>query len=94
MDIGHFFGKFVQIAGCLCRILLDFAHTLADLGGRICGSPGKILDRSGNNCKPASGIPGPRRPMSAAEFGAAFRLPTIPREAIVFTQEDDRWLLA
>ncbi len=41
-----------------------------------------------------SGIPGPRRPMSAAEFGAAFRLPTIPREAIVFTQEDDRWLLA
>jgi glutamyl-tRNA synthetase len=40
-----------------------------------------------------SGLPGPRRPLSAAEFGAAFDLATMPREAIVFTPEDDRWLL-
>jgi glutamyl-tRNA synthetase len=40
-----------------------------------------------------SGVPGPRRPLSAAEFGGAFDPAKMSREAIVFTPEDNRWLL-
>ena len=34
----------------------------------------------------------PRRMMSMAEFVTTFRLSTLPRSKVVFTQEDDAWL--
>jgi glutamyl-tRNA synthetase len=41
-----------------------------------------------------SGVSTQRRPMSASEFVSAFNLGSMPRDAAVFTTEDDRWLLA
>lgn len=40
-----------------------------------------------------SGVSGPRRQLSAPEFEAMFDPARMSREAIVFTPEDDRWLL-
>ncbi len=40
------------------------------------------------------GVPWPRRAMSATEFLTSFDLSRIPREPIVFAEEDDRWLLS
>lgn len=36
---------------------------------------------------------GPRRPMTAAEFARDFSLGRLGRQGVVFTPEDDRWLL-
>ena len=40
-----------------------------------------------------SGVSSRREPMSAEEFASAFNLGSMPRDAAVFTTEDDRWLL-
>ena len=40
-----------------------------------------------------SGLIEKARPMDPAEFCAGFRLSTIPKNAVVFTAEDERWLL-
>ncbi len=37
---------------------------------------------------------GPRRELSAAEFRDAFQLERLPRQRVVFTPEDDAWLLS
>ncbi len=39
-----------------------------------------------------SGIPGPRRPMSALEFRQEFDIRTMSTEPVTFTAEDDAWL--
>jgi glutamyl-tRNA synthetase len=39
-----------------------------------------------------SGVPGPRRPMSALEFRQAFDIRTMSKDPITFTAEDDAWL--
>lgn len=41
-----------------------------------------------------AGLDGPRRPMSAKAFADAFDPDRLPREAIVFTETDHRWLLS
>lgn len=40
-----------------------------------------------------SGVSTRRESMSASEFASAFNLGSMPRDAAVFTTEDDRWLL-
>jgi glutamyl-tRNA synthetase len=39
-----------------------------------------------------SGVPGPRRPMSAMEFRQGFDIRTMSKEPVTFTAEDDAWL--
>ncbi|MDX2131324.1 MAG: glutamate--tRNA ligase family protein [Planctomycetota bacterium] len=41
-----------------------------------------------------SGVRTARTPMSAREFQAALRLDTIPRTPVIFTPEDDAWLVS
>ncbi len=53
-------------------------------------APERVIGLLGAWC--GLGPRGGRRPMSAAEFMAGLDLSTIPREAIVFTPEDDAWL--
>lgn len=40
-----------------------------------------------------SGVEGPRRAMSAAEFAEVFEVGRLPRGDVTFTNEDDQWLL-
>jgi len=40
-----------------------------------------------------SGLPGPRRPMTAGDFRDQFDLDTLPLQDIVFMEEDHQWLL-
>ena len=40
-----------------------------------------------------SGVPGPRRPMSARVFADSFRLDRLSRNPVTFTKEDHAWLL-
>lgn len=58
-------------------------------------SPERIIGLIASWSGIGSGLPAPagtRRAMSASEFRDVLDLTTIPRTAVVFTPEDDRWL--
>jgi glutamyl-tRNA synthetase len=52
-------------------------------------SPARIVGWAAATC----GVPGPRRPLTAAAFLEAFDPGALPRDPIVFTEEGHRWLL-